>query len=160
MWDYRIVHRIFGDEHQYSIHEAYYNDDGSIYAISADPCVPLGESKKELINDHARMQGAIIKSVLEYDMKFAPCNKSKPSKKVAMSTTVGKGGEVEPIIGPKAKWHWVISAKAPSYGYMVVDVLLTEEDIRNLFPGRAWYDKINHTLDCDGLKYMSLGEDK
>ena len=72
MWNYRIVRRKCSDGDKYGIHEVYYNEDGSIWAISEQPCMPFGETKKELLNDLSMMTASIIKPVLDYDMKFAP----------------------------------------------------------------------------------------
>lgn len=69
-WNYRIVHRVQSGEDCFGIHEAYYNPDGSIWAISEEPIAPFGNTKKELIDDHAHMTEAIIKPVLEYTMEF------------------------------------------------------------------------------------------
>ena len=71
-WNYRMVHhKEKNGEEWYGIHEVYYNADGTACMMSEEPCMPIGETKKSLMNDLSMMTEAIIKPVLEYDMEFA-----------------------------------------------------------------------------------------
>lgn len=55
----------------YSIHEVYYNDDGSVKMWSVDPIHPGGETPQDLIGDVELMYGAFEKSILqEIDSKL------------------------------------------------------------------------------------------
>ena len=71
-WNYRIVHhKEQNGEEWYGFHEVYYNADGTACMMSEEQCMPIGETKKSLMNDLSMMTEAIIKPVLEYDMEFA-----------------------------------------------------------------------------------------
>lgn len=69
IWNYRVI------EHDglFYIHEAYYNDNGDITAISEDPMHPHGENLKELKGDMEYFLQAFNRPVLKKDeIKFAP----------------------------------------------------------------------------------------
>jgi len=69
VWNYRVI------EHDgcFYIHEAYYNDNGDITAISEDPMHPHGENLKELKGDIEYFLQAFNRPVLKKDkIKFAP----------------------------------------------------------------------------------------
>jgi len=61
VWNYRVV------EHEglFHIHELYYNDNGSICAISEDPMHPHGTSLEELKRDAEHFLLAFNKPVLK-----------------------------------------------------------------------------------------------
>lgn len=68
LWDYRVIKR----DGVYTIHEVYYNPDGSIYALTEHPVEPLGESPEELKRDLNRFVKAFKQEILEYDkIKFS-----------------------------------------------------------------------------------------
>ena len=74
MWNYRICKRTDPKTQSiyYAIHEAFYNKDGSIFALSQDPIEPMGETVNELTSDLNYMMLALSKEVLDYDnMKYA-----------------------------------------------------------------------------------------
>lgn len=64
-WNYRVVKRadIEGEE-TYGIHEVYYNDDGSIQGITAQPVGISSESEQGLKEVIGMMQEAFAKKVL------------------------------------------------------------------------------------------------
>jgi hypothetical protein len=71
-WNYRVVHRCvcgpLGDfADVYAIHEVYYRDDGTPYAVSNDPDPMLGETLEELRTARLMMSRAFREPVLEYD---------------------------------------------------------------------------------------------
>lgn len=71
-WNYRVVKHtqisLMGEiEYSHEIHEAYYNDDGSIRAISKDPIPAHGESLEDLQQDLTWMLEALSKPVLIYE---------------------------------------------------------------------------------------------
>ena len=61
-WDYRIVQR--GDE--FAVHEVFYNDDGSIEGMTADPVCPGARTVEELHDEFERYRAAFEKPVLSY----------------------------------------------------------------------------------------------
>lgn len=70
-WNYRVVRHREKDQlkrkkwvYWFSIHEAYYDDHGKIWATT-DACSPHGESLKELKTDFAYFMGAFSKPVLD-----------------------------------------------------------------------------------------------
>jgi len=80
VWNYRVI------EHDglFYIHEAYYNDNGDITAISEDPMHPQGETPEELKNDMKYFLQAFNRPTLKKDeIKFAPMDgvKDKPAKR-------------------------------------------------------------------------------
>jgi hypothetical protein len=66
-----IHHKEKNGEEWYGIHEVYYNADEAPCMMTEEPCMPAGETKKELMNDLSMMTEALTKPVLEYDMEFA-----------------------------------------------------------------------------------------
>jgi hypothetical protein len=55
------------------IHEVYYNDNGSIYAMSENPVTPAGETIKELQGDMEYFLQAFDRPVLRMgEIVFAP----------------------------------------------------------------------------------------
>ena len=49
MWNNRIIKHEKGEVTWYSVHEVFYNEDGSIYAHTEDPITIVGETKSETI---------------------------------------------------------------------------------------------------------------
>lgn len=47
-WNLRVIEQPEGDTNPFSVHEVYYNDDGSIYAYGERPAALSGESIEEL----------------------------------------------------------------------------------------------------------------
>lgn len=47
-WNYRAIEKEYKGEKYYEIHEVYYNDNGTIYAMSENPDVPYGETLDDL----------------------------------------------------------------------------------------------------------------
>ena len=79
VWNYRVI------EHDglFHIHEVYYNDNGSICAISEDPMHPHGESLEELERDMEHFLQAFDRPVLKKEkIKFAEMAgmNSKPAR--------------------------------------------------------------------------------
>lgn len=61
-WNYRVIENLDG----FGIYEVYYDDDGSICNISAEPMEPYGETVEELKRDVAAMNAAFDKPVLSF----------------------------------------------------------------------------------------------
>jgi len=76
MWNYRVVRRknIFidptnkreGVDHTYAIHEAYYDENGRVGAITQEPVEPFGENVEELRHSWVMMAEAFGLPVLDY----------------------------------------------------------------------------------------------
>lgn len=76
-WNYRIIKKKTEgfDEVYYEMHEVYYNDDGSIYALTENPIAPYGATIKELKQSLSYMQAAFEKKVLiDGKIKFVDNN--------------------------------------------------------------------------------------
>lgn len=77
-WNYCVTKQThtFADgykETTYVIREAYYNSDGSIWAVTQKATWALGETLDELRDDLEHMLSALEKPVLDYDtLVFAP----------------------------------------------------------------------------------------
>ena len=61
-WNYRIVRhpaiRIEDEEVSdefLAVHEAFYNKDGTLFAITEDPVIPMGENFEDLVSDLTQM---------------------------------------------------------------------------------------------------------
>ena len=63
-WDYRIVKMTIDGENLYQIHEAYYNKNNELCAISKDPMNPHGNTVEELGHDLNMMSQAFNQSAL------------------------------------------------------------------------------------------------
>ena len=68
-WNYRVVVREHSDgrEAQYQIHEAYYDDDVRVEAITEDPVPVTAESLEELAEELRWMARALEAPVLKYE---------------------------------------------------------------------------------------------
>ena len=49
MWNNRIIKHEKGGATWYSVHEVFYNEDGSIYAHTDDPITIVGETEEEAV---------------------------------------------------------------------------------------------------------------
>ena len=49
MWNNRIIKHEKDGVTWYSVHEAFYNEDGSIYAHTEDPITIVGETEEEVV---------------------------------------------------------------------------------------------------------------
>jgi hypothetical protein len=77
MWNYRVVRKthIYTDpkdkkekvDYTYAIHEAYYDNNGFVGAITQDPVEPFGEDIEGLRHSWVMMAEAFGQPVLEYD---------------------------------------------------------------------------------------------
>jgi len=77
MWNYRVVRRKKtwidpGEkkekvEYSYAIHEAYYDKNGYVGAITQDPVEPFGETIEELRHAWVMMAEAFGQPILDYD---------------------------------------------------------------------------------------------
>jgi hypothetical protein len=61
VWNYGVIEH----DGMFSIHEGYYNDDGSICAISEDPIHPHGGTMEELRSDMEHFLQALNRPVLK-----------------------------------------------------------------------------------------------
>jgi len=77
MWNYRVVRKknIYIDptdkkervDYTYAIHEAYYDKNGHVGAITQDPVEPFGENIEELRHSWVMMAEAFVRPILDYD---------------------------------------------------------------------------------------------
>jgi hypothetical protein len=77
MWNYRVVRKkkIYIDptdkkervDYTYTIHEAYYDKNGHVGAITQDPVEPFGENIEELRHSWVMMAEAFGQPILDYD---------------------------------------------------------------------------------------------
>lgn len=75
-WNHRLVRRTYPDAAQgvwFGIHEAYYDDDGKIYAITEEPVAPCGEAVEELREEISRMARALSAPVVIYEDVVRGC---------------------------------------------------------------------------------------
>ena len=69
-WNYRIVKRSYPNskwDDTYSIHEAYYNEEGQADSITVEGIEPVGETPKELKQSLEMMLKALDKPILNYE---------------------------------------------------------------------------------------------
>jgi hypothetical protein len=76
-WNYRVCKSIYKDdgyeEVNYEIHEAHYNPDGSIWAVTQNAVSVHGESLEEIKIVLERMNAALEKPVIDLDdFVFSP----------------------------------------------------------------------------------------
>jgi lactam utilization protein B len=76
-WNYRVCKSVYKDdgyeEVNYEIHEAYYNPDGSIWAVTENAVSVHGENPEEVKAVLEKMNAALEKEVLDLDtFVFAP----------------------------------------------------------------------------------------
>jgi hypothetical protein len=77
MWNYRVARKksIYIDptnkkervDYAYAIHEAYYDKNGHVGAVTKDPVEPLGENIEELRHSWVMMAEAFGQPILDYD---------------------------------------------------------------------------------------------
>lgn len=76
MWNYRVVRKNPPEsgtdtspstEHTFGIHEAYYAEDGRIYAVTQDPVEPFGETLAELRHGWVMMAEAFAQPIVDFD---------------------------------------------------------------------------------------------
>ena len=77
MWNYRVVRKrnVYHDsssnkeriDYTYAIHEAYYDKNGFVGAITKDPVEPFGENIEALRHSWVMMAEAFGKSILDYE---------------------------------------------------------------------------------------------
>jgi hypothetical protein len=60
-WNYRVIE----NHGSYAVYEAYYRKNGSIEAVSAEPCFPAGETLSGLLDDMKHYRAALSKPVLK-----------------------------------------------------------------------------------------------
>jgi len=70
-WNYRVIKKVYKgtdyEEDSYSIHEVYYNKDGSISSWSIDPISIHGTTPEELKDDYEKYGEAFNKPILNWD---------------------------------------------------------------------------------------------
>lgn len=82
-WNYRLVKATYNkgtenEEVYFEIREAYYNDDGSIWAMTEEKAGIFGESPEEAEKVLERMSLAFHKEVIDLDtFVFAPHHRSQ-----------------------------------------------------------------------------------
>ena len=66
-WNYRMIHQILEDgEHQFAVHEVYYDDnDGIIKSWTANPVYPSGETIEEFSSDLSHYRRSLMQPTLE-----------------------------------------------------------------------------------------------
>jgi hypothetical protein len=77
MWNYRVIRKrnVYIDptdqkervNYTYAIHEAYYDKNGHVGAITQDPVEPFGENIEELRHSWVMMAEAFGQPILDYD---------------------------------------------------------------------------------------------
>lgn len=77
MWNYRVVRKktvLKGSESKkerthftYTVHEAYYDNNGKVGSITQDPIYPFGETIEELRHSWLMMAEAFGQPLLDYD---------------------------------------------------------------------------------------------
>ena len=77
MWNYRVVRKrhVYTDpkdknervDYTYTIHEAYYDNNGYVGAITQDPIEPAGENIEDLRHSWVMMAEAFGQPILDYD---------------------------------------------------------------------------------------------
>ena len=77
MWNYRVVRKRYVNPHAeggnergsytYAIHEAYYDNNGYVGAVSQDPVEPFGENIEELRYSWLMMAGAFGLPILDFE---------------------------------------------------------------------------------------------
>jgi len=65
-WNYRVVRHCEQGEPYYVIHEAYYEEDGSI-SLTECPIEPWGENLEDLKSAVVLMATAFTKAVIDYE---------------------------------------------------------------------------------------------
>lgn len=71
-WNYRVMRRVFGGEESFSIHEVYYNEDGSLRNWTTEPQAVSVETLDDLRRLLEWMAEALDKPVLDWhDSKAA-----------------------------------------------------------------------------------------
>lgn len=48
-WNYRIVRTVEGGEEHFAVHEAFYDDAGRVWAITAEPVAAAGDTRAEVL---------------------------------------------------------------------------------------------------------------
>jgi hypothetical protein len=67
-WNHRIVRRVYDSgEASYGIHEAFYDYEDRVRAITADPVGPEGETLEELRESYVELAEAFGRPVLDHD---------------------------------------------------------------------------------------------
>jgi hypothetical protein len=69
-WNYRVFHRMVPDglgehEDEYTIREAYYDQNGQVHSWTEQPASPLGSTREGLSEDMSCMSLAFSKPVVE-----------------------------------------------------------------------------------------------
>lgn len=64
-WDYRVIHRVHGDERWFSVHEVYYNDDDKPILMTKDEVSPHGDTFEEFEDSFKAYNSALDKPVIE-----------------------------------------------------------------------------------------------
>ncbi|MDM8525130.1 hypothetical protein QUF80_17305 [Desulfococcaceae bacterium HSG8] len=67
MWNYRVVRKKESPGCSYAIHEAFYDKDGFVFAITQEGVEPFGEDIEELRHSWMMMAEAFGQPVLEYE---------------------------------------------------------------------------------------------
>lgn len=66
-WNYRVVRRERFGEDAFGIHEAYYDHDKRVWAITVNAVEPYGDTLVELHDSLVRMLRALSRPVLDHD---------------------------------------------------------------------------------------------
>jgi len=71
-WDYRVLQQEYAGDIIYSIHEVFYDADGSPIDYVKVPVIMIGSHEEELAQDIQIMLEAFEKDVLSIDNDFPP----------------------------------------------------------------------------------------
>jgi len=68
MWNYRLVRRKFNKETFYGVHEAFYDKNQKVWAITEEPMRVFEDSRAEVLETLATMIKDVLRApVLDYD---------------------------------------------------------------------------------------------
>ena len=72
MWNYRLVRQRIrkrgSDEMFYAVHEAYYDKNDKVWAITTNPSAPRGDNRDEVLSVLARMMRDVLRApVLDFN---------------------------------------------------------------------------------------------
>jgi hypothetical protein len=106
MWNFRVVRKRYVAHdtervsHTYAIHEAYYDNNGHVGAVTRDPVEPFGENIEELRHSWVMMAEAFGLPILDFDSIPEPGHEKKEDPVVSVLDKRIKemeAGEVEGI---------------------------------------------------------------
>ncbi len=177
MWNYRVVRKKHVYVHPtdkkervdytYGIHEAYYDDNGHVGAITQDPVEPFGENIEELRHSWVMMAEAFGKPILDHDNIPEPgCEREEGSIGPApdegleeMEAGNGKGVSWEQVeIDFEEKWG---PFDEEAYRKRVEQERIEKERIHGeAFVGRQKFEELIKNIYSDYREYKQRDRDE